>query len=204
MQESGPVERLWLPRLRWRMRGAWQWPAFAMLTLLDGVVLTELPFYDRGPGSLAGGWLLATFFNLIAVAVVAPVAGRWLRRRRPDLPRSVAADYAGTAAIVAAAVSFLVGGVLHRPAVDAQHAEVAAVVASTHEYVVAQAPAYRRGLTGVDPMRVEDGLYRSCVPGADPQRWLCLFVHTDQHPAGVTRDPDEAPNAVYRYHGGFR
>ena len=51
MQQSRQVERLWWPRLRWRMRGAWQWPAFAVLTLLDGVLLTKLPFYGRGPGT---------------------------------------------------------------------------------------------------------------------------------------------------------
>ena len=46
------VERLWLPRLKWRIRGAWQWPAFALLTVLDAVLLTQLPFYGDGPGTL--------------------------------------------------------------------------------------------------------------------------------------------------------
>jgi hypothetical protein len=204
MQESGQVERLWWPRLRWRMRGAWQWPAFAVLTVADGIVLAVLPFYDRGPGSLAGGWLLAAFFNLIAVAVVAPLAGRWLRRRRPDLPRAVATDYAGTAALAAAALSLAVGGVLHRPVVAEEDADVAAVVASTQAYVAGQAPQYRAGLAQIDALRVERDLYRACVPGRDPRRWLCVFVRTAQHPAGITRDPDEAPNSVYRLQGGFR
>ena len=81
---------------------------------------------------------------------------------------------------------------------------VAAVAASTHEYVLAQAPEYRPGLAGLDAMRVEEDLYRACVPGPDPKRWLCLFVTTDQSPPGVTADPDRAPNAAYRMHGGFR
>ena len=99
---------------------------------------------------------------------------------------------------------FAVGGLIHRPAVAAERADVAAVAASTHDYVVAQEPGYRDGLAAMDAMRVEEDLYRSCVPGPDPQRWLCLFVTTDQRPPGVTEDPDRAPNAAYRRHGGFR
>ena len=49
------VERLWIRRLRWRMRGAWQWPAFAVLTLVDALLITRLPFYEEGPGM----WALA-------------------------------------------------------------------------------------------------------------------------------------------------
>jgi hypothetical protein len=204
MQQPGQVERLWWPRLRWRMRGAWQWPAFALLTFLDGVLLTVLPFYDRGPGTLVAGMLLGGFVNLFAVAIVAPLAGRRLRARRPDLPRLVADDYAGTLALLAVTVLLAVGGLLHRPAVAAQRADVAAVVAATHEYVARQSAAYRGGLAAMDAMRVEEDLYRACVPGPDPRRWLCLFVTTDQRPAGVTLDRDRAPNDVYRMHGGFR
>src|ERR687886_727614 len=129
---------------------------------------------------------------------------RWLRRRRQDLPRLVANDYAGTAALVLAAAGLAAGGVLHRPAVAAERADVAAVAARTHDYVVAKAPAYRPGLGAIDAMRVEEDLHRSCVPGPDPQRWLCVFVNTRQRPAGLTVDPDRAPNAAYRMHGGFR
>jgi len=205
MQLPGQVESAWWPRLRWRMRGAWQWPAFGLFTLLDAVLLTQLPFYgDDGPGALFGGILVAGFANLLAVAVVGPLAGLRLRRSRPDLPKLIAADYAGTAVLALICVGFATAGLIHRPAVSAERAEVAAVAASTHDFVVRQAPGYRDGLGSIDAMRVEDDLYRSCVPGPDPQRWLCVFVTTDQQPPGVTEDPDRAPNAVYRLHGGFR
>src|SRR3954452_5806937 len=204
MEQPGQVERLWWPRLRWRMRGAWQWPAFAALTLVDGVLLSQLPFYDRGPGSLVGGLLLAGFVNLFAVAVVAPLAGRWLRGRRPDLPRLVANDYAGTAAIACFSAALTAGGLAHRPAVAEQRADVAAVAASTRDYVLREAPAYRSRLSGMDAIRLETDLYRSCVPGRDPQRWLCVFVKTDQRPPGVSVDGDRAGNDAYRLRGGFR
>jgi hypothetical protein len=204
MQQPGQVERLWWPRLRWRMRGAWQWPAFAALTLLDAVLLTELPFYGRGPGSLVAGTLLAGFANLLLVAVIAPLAGRRVRRLRPDLPRLVAADYAGTAALFALTLALLAGGLLHRPAVAAENADLAAVVVSTGEYVGTHEPAYRAQLHGMDALRIEEDLYRACVPGPDPDRWLCVFVNTATQPPRVTRDPDQAANGAYRLHGGFR
>ena len=68
------------------MRGAWQWPTFVVLTVVDAVLCRALPFQAtarrRRPGVL-----LAGFFNLIAVAVLAPPCGLLLRRRRRDLPR---------------------------------------------------------------------------------------------------------------------
>jgi hypothetical protein len=204
MERRAPVERLWWPRLRWRMRGAWQWPTFGALTLLDGVLLVELPFTGDGADNLLAGVLLAGFANLFAVAVVGPLAARRLRRRRPDLPKVVAGDYAGTAALVAVAALALLGGVAHRPALTAERDDLAAAVAATHDYVLAQAPGHRAGLASIDVMRIEPELYRACVPGRDPRRWLCVFVSTDQRPAGVTVDLDRAPNSAYRMHGGFR
>ena len=56
----------------------------------------------------------------------------------------------------------------------------------------------------MDARRLEEDLYRACVPGPDPERWLCLFVSTDQRPPGVSPTPTGRPNAAYRRHGGFR
>src|SRR5690242_13063099 len=81
--QTVPVDRLErrqaLRRMRWRMRGAWQWPAFFAFTLADAAVLALLPFYGGGPGGFVPSVLLAGFFNLAAVAVGAPLAGRLLR-----------------------------------------------------------------------------------------------------------------------------
>ena len=94
-------QSVWLTRMRWRLRGAWLWPAFIALTLAEGVALQVLPIAGDGPGGVLPGVLLAGFANLILVAAVAPLAGHGLRRRRPDLPRLVAQDYAGTALLLA-------------------------------------------------------------------------------------------------------
>lgn len=176
------------------MRGAWMWPSFVALTLADGILLTRLPFYGDGPGGVVPGILLAGFANLFCVAALAPLAGRRLRRRRPDLPRLIADDYAGTALICALAAALLTAGLVHRPAVREEQADRRAVSAAVRQYVAGQAPAYRAGLALVDARRLASDIYRACVPGADPRRPLCLMVDTDQRPAGVSLDSSRTPN----------
>jgi hypothetical protein len=190
-------------RMRWRMRGAWQWPAFFACTLLGGVVLDRLPFYGDGPGSFVGGALLAGFINLLLVAVVAPLSGRLLRRRRPDLPRLVASNYAGTALVSAALVVLVAGGIAHRPAADAAGQDRLRVLAAVHRFVLTEQPALGSRLGSTDVLRLEPTLYRACVPRSQANRWLCLFVSTEQSPAGVTLDHDEEANGALRAHGGF-
>jgi hypothetical protein len=204
MHAPGQVERLWTRRLRWRMRGAWQWPLFVVLTVIDAVVLLELPFYGRGPGDLTGALLVAGFANLVIVALFAPVAGLVLRRRRRDLPRLIASDYAGACALGAMSLLFVVGGVLHRPAVVAAEAEVASVGESMRAFVMHDAPQYRPGLSSMTALQLEDDLYRACVPGPDPARAFCAFVKTEKRQPSVTRDPDETPNRTYRLSPGAR
>jgi hypothetical protein len=195
------AESLWWPRLRWRLRGAWQWPAFIGLTALDTAVIALLPFYGDGTDAI-GAFLLALFINLVAVAVVAPLVGLVVARVRPDLPRIVARDYAGTAALSFAAAAVLAAGLAHRSALAGDRADVRAALAGVHAYVLSQAPAYRSGLAQVDTVRVDHDLYRACLPGRGG--WLCLYVNTNQSPAGVTRDGDRTPNGAYRRISGVR
>jgi hypothetical protein len=107
------VESVRWTRLRWRLRGAWQWPAFAVLTALDAFLLARLPSYGGGSDVL-GALLAATFFNLVAVAVGGPVLGMALRHWRRDLPRLIARDYAGTVLLGLIFTALLVGGIAHR------------------------------------------------------------------------------------------
>ena len=179
------------------MRGAWLWPSLVVLTLLGGVVLAELPFYDDGPGSVVAGILIAGFANLIAVAIVAPILARALRRRRPDLPRVVAGDYAGSALVLLVFAGFVIGGLIHRPLVRATEADRVALAEAVRRYVRAQAPEHVPYLAQADSIRLGAEYYRACVPGPRPRRYLCLFVRTDQRPAGVTLDGDQISNSAY-------
>ncbi len=189
---------MWATRLRWRLKGASQWPAFVLFTTLEGILLNELPLSGDGPGGIVPGVLLAGFANLFLIAVVAPLGGRLVRRRAPDLPKAIATDFAGTAIVAAGFLVVLAGGLIHRPAVREERADRLAQFAAVRAYVESQAPDRKDYLPAAETIRLAEDLFRTCVPGPDPRRPLCLFVQTDQHPAGVTRDPDLTPNSSYR------
>jgi hypothetical protein len=187
-------ERLWLARLRWRMRGAWLWPAFFALTAADGALIALLPPYEGTPPGAIGGLLLAGFANLVVVAVLAPGAGHLLRARRPDLPRVVANDYAGAGLLLALCAGLLAAGLAHRPAVAAERGDEAAVVGAVQGFVAVHAVEWRPGLDRLDAVQLAPEVYRACVPGDDPRRALCLIVDTDRRPARVARDDSMEPN----------
>jgi hypothetical protein len=186
--------RVRLTRLRWRMRGAWLWPAFFALCAIDGILIATLPPFDGAPGDVVGGVLMAGFANLAVLALLGPLAARALRRRRPDLPRVVAYDYAGTALVLALGAVVLALGLLHRPAVLAERGDEDAMFAAVQQYVGAHATGWRSGLGAIDAVQLAPEVYRACVPGDDPRRSLCLIVDTDRRPARVVRDDSMQPN----------
>jgi hypothetical protein len=186
---------VWRTRLRWRLSGAWQWPAFAVLTVVDAVVLARLPF-SGGRGNLVGSVLAAGLLNVIVVAVAGPVGGALVRRRRADLPREIAADQGATFGLVALALLLLVGGILHRPALrQADNAHDVAISTAT-VFAAHHAPARYLPLHGSDTWESGPHLFRTCFSGPDPARDYCVFVRTDETTPIVRRDPDQRPNAT--------
>jgi hypothetical protein len=189
------TERLWPARLRWRLRGAWQWPAFALAIVVDAVLLSVLPIAGDG-GGVVGAVLLAAFFNLGVVAGLAPLAGRLVRRRWPGLPLIVAQDRAGTALIVALAIALAGIGLAHRPAVVDARNDFRAQARAAQRYLQTRAPPeYRLGLDRLNTWKQAPDLFRTCAPGPDPRRWLCLIVRTDRSPPSVVVDRDQEPNS---------
>src|SRR3954451_7653375 len=128
------MERASLTRLRWRLRGAWQWPTFGVLLLVDAVLLSVLPIAGDGPDAFAA-LVLALFFNLVAVGVLAPAFGWLWSRRRPDLPPVVARDRGGTVALVLVTAVLLGLGIGHHSAVVDQHEELAVQALVVARYV---------------------------------------------------------------------
>lgn len=190
------VGRLWRSRLRWKLRGAMLWPAFGVAVVVDAVILHQLPIAgDQGPGPV-GALLLATFFNLIVVAVGAPLAGAWLRRRDRTLPRMIADDRAGTALLAALTLVLLAAGLAHRPSLRSAEDDFRAQSEAVRRWVARSAPAaYRRNVDRADTWKPGPDLFRTCVPGPDPRRSLCLLVLTDHTPPVVRVDPDQRPNS---------
>jgi hypothetical protein len=205
MEAGTRVEPLWRSRLRWRLKGALLWPAFWVLTLLDAILLGRLPIAGDGGTAFVPALLLAGFFNLIAVAVVAPFAGFALRRWRRDLPRVVAFDHAGTALLLCVTGGLLAGGLIHRDNVRATEHDLIVQRAAALEYMREQAPLeFRRSLPATTTIKMEDELFRTCTPGPDPDRWFCVYVATDTSPPGVTVDQNRESNESLKSAGGFR
>jgi hypothetical protein len=186
-------DRIWASRLRWRLKGAWLWPLFALLTAFDGLLMHRHPIAGDRTGVLPG-ILLAGFFNLAAIVVVAPLLSRRLRGLRP---KEIADDRAGVAAIVAVTVLLGVIGLAHAGAVSDADRAMTKQLAAARRYFARQAPAaYRQNLARIDTWKQADNLFRTCVPGADADHALCVFVTTDSDPPGIRLDPDHEPNSV--------
>jgi hypothetical protein len=190
-------EALWRSRLRWRMRGAMLWPAFVVAVAVDALLLDLIPIDgDAGPGLFAAA-LLAGFLNLFVVAVAAPLAGRWLRRRRRGTPAVVATDQAGTLLLAAVAMLLAVLGLVHRPAVREADADLGIQAAEARRFVLDRAPSqYQANVEHLNTWKQGPNLYRTCVPGRDPRRAFCVIVKTDRSPPTVVRDRDQRPNGT--------
>ncbi|MBW3609524.1 MAG: hypothetical protein KY463_14510 [Actinobacteria bacterium] len=193
-------------RLRWRLSGAWLWPTFVLVTLLEMMLLHWLPIAGDGSGWI-GSLLLAGSLNVIAIALLGGLGGRVLRRRRRDLPKVVADDYAGLAALAVVGVAFLVAGLVHRPELAAEKAAFAQQSMAVRLWVESNGDDFTRAHVGAaDTVQVDRDLYRTCVPPADPdrRRWLCLIVDTSHQPPLVRRDTSRESNASQYPRGGFR
>jgi hypothetical protein len=190
-------ERQWWTRLRWRLRGATMWPAFLLAIVLDAILLRVLPIAGDTAPDVFAAVLLGFFFNLVAVAVGAPLGGRLVRRRWPGLPKVVADDRAGTALIGGVAALLLVIGIVHHPVVRAQARAFDIQAAAAREFVLARAPRrFRANVDRMDTWKQKAGLYRTCVPGPNDRRSFCVFVNTEHEPPLVTGDRDQSPNSV--------
>lgn len=185
-----------LRRLRWRRRGAWLWPAFAAATVAEAALLRWLPVAGDGTGPVAGV-LLAGSLNVAAVALLGTLGGRLLRRARPELPRVVADDRAGLAALALVAGALVAAGLAHRPALRAEREALAVQDEAVRRWVRAHGDAFARAhVDRAVALRVDDRLFRTCLPTPDPDRWLCLIVDAARRPPRVTRDASAESNAL--------
>jgi hypothetical protein len=186
-----------LGRLRWRLRGAWLWPSFVLVTVLEMGLLHWLPVQGDATGWIAA-LLVAGTLNLIGIVVVGGVGGIALRRRRPDMPKVVADNYAGTAVLGIVAAGLLVAGALHRPQIVQHREAFGRQSLAVRDWVRTHGDGYARAHVELaDSLLVDENLYRTCVPSRDPKRWLCLVVDTSASPPEIKRDRNREPNATF-------
>jgi hypothetical protein len=173
--EGGALRGL-LTRIRWRRRGAWLWPMFIALIVVDAVIGHALP-PQGDTESLVAAALLACVLNLLAVVLCTRPAGAVLRRFRPDLPRVVARDYAGRGLIVAVAASLTAVGLVHHSAILAHQRTMRDAIGRAQAFIGDRAPAeFRRNVQFVNTYTIEAGIYRICVPSAVQARSYCVVV----------------------------
>src|SRR5215213_2104889 len=148
--------------MRWRLRGAWMWPSFAALTLLDGVLLHLLPPVREGIG-LIPGILIATFGNLVLIGAIGPWLARrtWKRRQAAEsgapakAQLEVLSDRIGTGLLVASVFGILAAGLAARPTVIAETNERERAAKELYLYVEGHGSAeLRRNLEASDTVRL--------------------------------------------------
>ncbi len=187
-----------IARMRWRRRGAWLWPAFAVLTLVDAVIGHLLPPVGETQTIISAA-LVACFFNLIGVLLLSRPVVALIRRRRPDLPVVVARDYAGTTVVVCITAVILLVGLAHRHSVLANERSMQDATARAQAWIGDRAPApFRRNLGSVTIFAIEAGsIYRACVPDAHRTRTYCVIVNTHLPYGHSVKFDGYEPNSLF-------
>jgi hypothetical protein len=199
------AERFWTRRLRWRLLGSWRWPAFALLTLIDGVIIKALP--PSGSGSrLIPAIIIASFGNLILVGAIAPWLARALRARNERAQAAgerapsfeITVDHVGTVLMGLATIGLVAAGLGNRRVVVAATDEVEQAGDAARTYVDRYgSDEVKRNFETLNTHRFPDGTYRMCVALDDRRRAYCMFVDAHPKEPTVRPDPDQNPNGKY-------
>lgn len=205
-------ERFWPSRLRWRLRGATQWPAFVLLTLVDAIVIDQLPPIATADGTglnFVEGVLIATFGNLVLVGAVAPWLARRLAGRRAaalaaagapppsEAERDVLQDRTATALLVAGLAAVIVSGLANRPVIVSETDATEAAGRAVLEYVRDSADdELVRNAETANIVKQGDDYFRVCIARDERDRFFCLLVDTADDPPKVVEDPSVEPNQV--------
>jgi heme A synthase len=155
------------------------WPAFVALIAVDAVIGHLLPPVGEKQSIVAaalGGLVL----NLIAVILLSWPLGVLLRRRRPDLPMTVARDYGGTVVVLLVTAGLLGAGLAHRSSITSEQQTMRDAVVRAQAFIGDRAPdEFRRNVKLIDMVTIQPGsIYRMCVPGAHGVRSYCVIVDT--------------------------
>jgi hypothetical protein len=191
------MDGAWLARMRWRRRGAWLWPMFAAALVADALIGHALPPAGESQTPLAAS-LVGAVLSLIAMVLLRAPLGALIKRRRQDLPRIVARDYAGTAAIALVTVALLVAGLAHRPTIVAHRNAMNDAIKRAQAYIGDRAPAeFRRNLQVVSLLAIQAGtIYRACVPNVQDTKTYCVIVDRSKPLAQSVRFSGYEPNAT--------
>jgi hypothetical protein len=192
------MDRAWLARARWRYRGAWLWPMFAVLSLADGLIGHALPVSGHQQ-SVPGGVVVGLALNLLAVVLLSRPLGAVLRRRRRDLPKAIARNYAGTLCLILISCGFVAAGLATRSDLRSDDADYRDAFVRAAAYIGDRAPAqFRRNLAHADTFTIQTGsIYRTCVPNPARTRTYCVIVRRSLPFARSVSFDGYEPNSVF-------
>jgi hypothetical protein len=182
------------------------WPAFIVLTLVDGVILHRLPPVSTGV-DLVPGILLATFANLVLIGALAPWLARRIWKRRPAAeagppPRAqleVLTDRIGTGLLLASVVGVVAAGLAARPTVVSETEDTERNAQAFRRLVLhTQNPELIRNLETANTVRLSEDYFRTCVARDDRERFFCAFVDTSADRPRVTVDGSAESNSTFR------
>lgn len=191
-------ERFWVARARWRLRGAMLWPAFVVLTLLDGFVLYRLSPVGFDFKDPIAPIILATFGNLFLIAVVSPLLARRLIARRQEastVEREVLQDRVGTALLAVGLVGVIAAGLGNRQVVVSETEDTERNAQALSRYIAHSGnPELVRNRETANTHRLSEGYFRTCVARDDRRRAFCFYIDTKRRPVEVRPDRSQVPN----------
>ena len=199
-------ERFWPARIRWRLRGAWMWPTFVAVTLVDGLILHLLPPVGTGV-DLIPAILLATFGNLILVGAVAPWLARRTWSRNPEVepqapPRAsleVLADRIGTGLLLATIVGVVAAGLAARPTVVSETQDTERNAKAFRELILQRGDdELIHNLETANTIRLGEDFFRTCVARKDRRHYFCAYIDTSKDPPDVDVDGSAEPNSAFK------
>ncbi|HEX8744603.1 MAG TPA: hypothetical protein VF712_15875 [Thermoleophilaceae bacterium] len=199
-------DRFWTRRLRWRLLGAWRWPAFVIATIVDAIVLHELS-PGREQITLPVGFIYSSFGNL-GLLVAADVLARFAERKRAergieDPHLEVQVDRGAVIALALGVVGVLAWGLSTSESRVLETEALERNASAVESYVLAHGgEEYSRNLETANTARLEEDYFRTCISDDERRRFLCLFVDTSSDPPKVVRDPSTQPNEEVTGRGG--
>jgi hypothetical protein len=206
------ADRFWARRLRWRLIGAWRWPLFLVLTVLDALIVHWLP-PNGARALLVPALVLCGFANLFLIGAVAPWLARRMVARQGQPPPSstfppanhleLLTDRIASITLVLATAGVLVAGAGNHKVVVAATDRLARGGAAARDFALVHGPVDVRrnaAAANINSHELEqDGLFRMCIPYDDPTRAFCMFVDASKKPPTVKPDGDSRPNgALFR------
>lgn len=173
------------------------WPAFVGLIVVDAAIGHLLPPVGERQTLFAAA-LAGLLLNLLGVILLSWPVGVLIRRRRPDLPQSVARDYGGTAVVLAITTVLLVAGLAHHSSIASDQAAMRDAIVRAEAFIGDRAPdRFRRNVRLIDTVAIQPGsVYRMCVPEVHGIRTYCVVVNTQLPFSRSVRFAGYEPNSV--------